>query len=160
MDRCGQVCPQTGALFLADFKSVKFKRLLHLTKVFFRRGVFLSSDSVLAAKGAPSPQDRISPDTPGLLDHGSRALQSYRARDHGRSVRHPSVLLDERVLQRWLSGRERSLLTDYGCGTRPDHGDPFLEILLVAYSGDLDGPQDTRHSPCMQWTRRPWTGTV
>lgn len=71
--------PQTGALFLADFKSVKFKRLLRLTKVFFRRGVFLSSGSVLAAKGAPRPRGWMSPDTPGLMDHGSWTHSDCRA---------------------------------------------------------------------------------
>lgn len=54
-----------------------------------------------------------------------------------------SVRAAENVLQLWknrLIASERRLLADYGQGTEPDGGKPFLEIKLVAYLGDLDGP--------------------
>ncbi|TWW74487.1 hypothetical protein D4764_14G0004900 [Takifugu flavidus] len=49
----------------------------------------------------------------------------------------------EGVLRLWrnrLSMRERHLLEDYGQGTEPDSEEPFLEIRLAAYLGNLDGP--------------------
>lgn len=53
-----------------------------------------------------------------------------------------SLRIAERVLHLWwdrLSGRDRSLLTDYGRGTEPDRGDTFSEIRLVARFRDQDG---------------------